>query len=185
MLGILAVALVVVLGFALTRSPAEQQNQQRLDAQVQNGTPVLAPGSDRELLPLSAGAKRTLAQYRGQVVVLNFWGSWCTPCRDEAPLLQKYHEKLQKAGLGTVLGVTYQDAPRKSIAFEKTYGLTYPSFQDPGSSLADEYGASLMPETFVIDRRGRIHAIARTAITTDFMDGALERVGVPASVLAR
>lgn len=185
MLGILAVALVAVLAYALTRSPAEEQNQQRLDARVQAGTPVVAPGSDKRLTPLTGGAQKTLTEFRGQVVVLNFWGSWCTPCRDEAPLLQAYHRKLQDAGVGTVVGVTYNDTPTKSIAFEKRYGLTYPSFQDPGTKMADEYGARLMPETFVIDRRGRIHAIARTAVTEEFMDGALERAGVPKSVLAR
>jgi len=184
-LGILAVALVAVLAYALTRSPADSQNQKRLDAQVQEGTPVVAPGSDRGLVPLAGGAQKTLAQFRGQVVVLNFWGSWCTPCRDEAPLLETYHQKLKKAGIGTVVGVTNNDVPSKSIAFEKSFGLTYPSFQDPGTELAQEYGASLMPETFVIDRRGRIHAIARTAVTTEFMDGALKRAGVPASVLSR
>ncbi|CAB4900007.1 unannotated protein [freshwater metagenome] len=185
LLGILAVALVAVLAFALTRSPADQQNQKRLDAQVQEGTPVVAPGSDRGLVPLQGGAAKTLAQFRGQVVVLNFWGSWCTPCRDEAPLLERYHRRLTAAGVGTVLGVTNNDVPEKSIAFEKRFGLTYPSFQDPGTELAQEYGASLMPETFVIDRRGRIHAIARTAVTSEFMDGALQRAGVPKAVLAR
>jgi cytochrome c biogenesis protein CcmG/thiol:disulfide interchange protein DsbE len=185
LLGILAVALVAVLAYALTRSPAEEQNQQRLDAQVQAGTPVVAPGSDRALAPVAGGAKRSLTDFRGQVVVLNFWGSWCTPCRDEAPLLERYHRKLQEAGVGTVVGVTYNDTPTKSRAFEESYGLTYPSFQDPGTKLADTYGARLMPETFVIDKRGRIHAIARTAVTPEFMDGALRRAGVPASVLAR
>jgi cytochrome c biogenesis protein CcmG/thiol:disulfide interchange protein DsbE len=184
-LGILAVGLVAVLAYALTRSPANEKNQQRLDAQVEQGTPVVAPGSDKTLKPLQGGATKSLAQYRGQVVVLNFWGSWCTPCREEAPLLEKYHRKLEQAGVGTVVGVTNNDVPEKSIAFEKAHGLTYPSFQDPGTELAQEYGASLMPETFVIDRRGRIHAIARTAVTPDFMDGALKRAGVPAAVLSR
>jgi cytochrome c biogenesis protein CcmG/thiol:disulfide interchange protein DsbE len=185
LLGILAVALVAVLAFALTRSPADEKNERRLDAQVADGTPVVAPGSDRPLLPLGGSAKKTLADYRGQVVVLNFWGSWCKPCKDEAPLLERYHRRLQAAGVGTVVGVTYNDVPRKSIAFEQLHRLTYPSFQDPGTELADQYGAHQMPETFVIDRRGRIHAIARTAITKDFMDGALERAGVPATALTR
>lgn len=185
LLGILAVALVAVLAFALTRSPSDQKNEQRLDAQVEGGTPVVAPGSDKVLSPLAGGAKKTLADYRGQVVVLNFWGSWCTPCKDEAPLLERYHKKLQAAGVGTVLGVTHVDAPADSRAFEREHQLTYPSFQDPGSKLAQEYGASLMPETFIIDKRGRIHAIARTAVDQKFMDGALQRAGVPAKVLAR
>lgn len=185
MLGILAVALVAVLAFALTRTPGNEKNQQRLDAQIADGTPVPAPGTTRVLKPLAGGADKTLADFRGQVVVLNFWGSWCDPCRDEAPLLERYHRKLQKAGIGTVVGVTYNDAPNRSIAFEKTFGLTYPSFQDPGTQLAQTYGAGLMPETFIIDRQGRIHAIARTEVDPTFMDGALKRAGVPAEVLTR
>lgn len=185
MLGILAVALVAVLAFAMTRSDSSDKAEKSLDAQVEAGTPVVAPGSDRSLIPLSGTVRKTLSDYRGQVVVLNFWGSWCDPCAEEAPLLEKYQQKLQKAKVGTVIGVTFNDAPTESIAFEKQHGLTYPSFQDPGTKLAQEYGAHLMPETFVIDRRGRIHAIARTAVNASFLDGALERAGVPRSVLAR
>jgi cytochrome c biogenesis protein CcmG/thiol:disulfide interchange protein DsbE len=185
MLGILAVALVAVLAYALTRTPGNEQNQQRLDAQIADGTPVPAPDSSRLLKPLAGGADKSLSDYRGQVVVLNFWGSWCDPCRDEAPLLERYHRKLQAAGVGTVLGVTFNDAPNRSIAFEKSYGLTYPSFQDPGTKLAQTYGARLMPETFIIDKQGRIHAIARTEVNPQFLDSALKRAGVPAEALAR
>ncbi|MGX6449815.1 TlpA family protein disulfide reductase [Patulibacter sp. S7RM1-6] len=185
LLGVLAVALVAVLAYALTRPATGERQEQTLDAQVEAGTPVAAPGADRALPALSGGARRRLADYRGQVVVLNFWGSWCDPCRDEAPLLEKTHRRLRKAGVGTVLGVTYNDAPSDSLAFEKQFGLTYPSLRDPGTKLAVEYGARAMPETFVLDRRGRIHAIARTQVTEEFLDGALERAGVPKDVLAR
>ncbi|WP_084269991.1 peroxiredoxin family protein [Patulibacter minatonensis] len=185
LLGILAVALVAVLAFALTRSPDDQKNKQRLDAQVESGIPVRAPGADLALQPLAGGAKKTLGQFRGKVVVLNFWGSWCTPCKDEAPLLERYHKKLEAAGVGTVLGVTHVDAPDDSRAFEKRHGLTYPSLQDPDQKMSQTYGASLMPETFVIDTQGRIHAIARTEVDQKFMDAALERAGVPAKVLSR
>jgi cytochrome c biogenesis protein CcmG/thiol:disulfide interchange protein DsbE len=185
LLGSLALVLVAVLAYAMSRPASGEREEQTLDAQVEAGTPVAAPGAEKALLPVDAGVRRRLADYRGQVVVLNFWGSWCDPCKKEAPLLERYHRKLQKAGVGTVLGVTHVDTPEDSRAFEKDYGLTYPSFRDPGSSLAQEYGASAMPETFVIDRQGRIHAIARTAINREFMDGALQRAGVPKGTLTR
>lgn len=185
LLGVLAVVLVAVLGYALTRTPASEKQEQTLDAQVEAGTPVAAPGAAHPLPELTGSARRRLADYRGQVVVLNFWGSWCDPCRDEAPLLEKTHRQLRKAGVGTVLGITFNDAPADSLAFEKKFGLTYTSLRDPGTKMAQEYGARAMPETFVLDRQGRIHAIARTQVTEEFLDSALERAGVPKDVLAR
>jgi cytochrome c biogenesis protein CcmG/thiol:disulfide interchange protein DsbE len=185
LLGSLALVLVAVLAYAMTRPDAGESQQQNLDAQVESGTPVPAPDADRALPAVEGSARKTLADYRGQVVVLNFWGSWCTPCAREAPMLETYHRKLTKAGVGTVIGVTYNDAPADSIAFEKKYGLTYPSFRDAGTKMADTYGARAMPETFILDREGRIHAIARTEVNEEFLDGALERAGVPKDVLAR
>jgi cytochrome c biogenesis protein CcmG/thiol:disulfide interchange protein DsbE len=185
LLGSLALVLVAVLAYAMSRPGAGESEQQSLDAQVEAGQPVPAPGSDRALLPVDAGVHKRLADYRGQVVVLNFWGSWCEPCKEEAPLLERYHRKLTKAGVGTVLGVTYQDTPEDSRQFEKEHRLTYPSFRDPGSDLAQAYGARAMPETFILDREGRIHAIARTAVNREFMDSALERAGVPKGTLTR
>ncbi|WP_022929192.1 TlpA family protein disulfide reductase [Patulibacter americanus] len=185
LLGSLALVLVAVLAYALSRSDPGESRQRSLDAKVEAGQPVPAPGSDRTLLPVTEGVRKRLADYRGQVVVLNFWGSWCDPCKKEAPLLERYHQRLTKAKVGTVLGVTYKDTPEDSREFEREYGLTYPSFRDPGSDLAQEYGAAAMPETFILDREGRIHAIARTAVNQEFMDSALERAGVPKGTLAR
>jgi cytochrome c biogenesis protein CcmG/thiol:disulfide interchange protein DsbE len=185
LLGSLALVLVAVLAYAMSRPDSGETQQRTLDAQVEAGTPIPAPGADKTLLPVTEGVRKRLADYRGQVVVLNFWGSWCDPCKKEAPLLERYHRKLTKAAVGTVLGVTHEDTPQDSRQFERDYGLTYPSFRDPGSDLAQEYGASAMPETFILDRQGRIHAIARTAVNAEFMDSALERAGVPKGTLTR
>lgn len=185
LLGSLALVLVAVLAYAMSRPDAGESRQQTLDAQVEAGQPIPAPGSTKTLLPVNDGVRKRLADYRGQVVVLNFWGSWCDPCKKEAPLLERYHRKLTQAKVGTVLGVTHEDTPQDSREFEKDYGLTYPSFRDPGSKLSQEYGATAMPETFILDREGRIHAIARTAVNQEFMDSALERAGVPKGTLGR
>lgn len=181
LLGLLAVALIVVLAIAMTRTSDDDQRSQSLSAQIEAGKVVPAPGADDKRPLLIGDGEKSLSDFRGQIVVLNFWASWCDPCKQEAPVLDRVHQRLQKDGIGTVLGVTYQDDPVKSRAFMKKYGATYPSLQDPGRVLSQQFGASQMPETFVIDREGRIRAIAYGAVTDKFMDGALERAGAPAT----
>jgi cytochrome c biogenesis protein CcmG/thiol:disulfide interchange protein DsbE len=181
LLGLLAVALIVVLAVAMTRTSDDDQRSQSLSAQIEAGKVVPAPGADDKRPLLVGDGEKSLADFRGQIVVLNFWASWCDPCKKEAPVLESAHQRLQKDGLGTVLGVTYQDDPVKSRAFMEKYGATYPSLQDPGRVLSQQFGASQMPETFVIDREGRIRAIAYGAVTEDFMNDALARAGAPAT----
>ncbi|HWH96298.1 MAG TPA: TlpA disulfide reductase family protein, partial [Baekduia sp.] len=131
-----------------------------------------------------ATAKRSLADYKGQVVVLNFWASWCEPCRSEAPILQKAQAKLQAGHAGTVLGATYNDTEEDSAAFEREFKVTYPSLRDVGTELADEFGTRALPETFVLDRQGRVVAVSRGQVTQSFIDNALaeaQRAGSAAS----
>ncbi|MBX5441881.1 MAG: TlpA family protein disulfide reductase [Solirubrobacteraceae bacterium] len=127
-------------------------------------------------LPVLGGdGERSPADYAGQVVVLNFWASWCDPCRDEAPVLEAAQKRLEASGDGTVLGVTYRDATSDSLAFMEEYGLTYPSLRDVDGRLAAEYGTRALPETFVIDRRGRIVAVSRGTVDQDFIDAAIDK----------
>ena len=88
--------------------------------------------------------------------MLNFWASWCGPCENEAPVLERAQRKLAASG-GTVLGVTYKDDASASRDFVKKYKLTYPSLRDDRLDLAPKYGTTKLPETFVIDI-GRDHA---------------------------
>jgi cytochrome c biogenesis protein CcmG/thiol:disulfide interchange protein DsbE len=181
LLGFLAIVLVAVLAYAMTRTTGDDKRSESLSAQVEAGKVVPAPGADRALPRLSGTGTVRLADLRGKVVVLNFWASWCDPCKDEAPILERAQRRLQHGGVGTVLGVTYQDDPVKSRAFVKRFELSYPSLRDPERGLAQQFGSSQMPETFVLDREGRIRAIAYGAVTQEFLDGALARAGVKAS----
>jgi cytochrome c biogenesis protein CcmG/thiol:disulfide interchange protein DsbE len=101
------------------------------------------------------GQELSLENLRGQIVVLNFWASWCDPCREEAPDLQRIHERYQDQGV-VVVGVTYTDTDAKSLAFMEAYGLTYPNGPDRGNRISDRYNIQGVPETFVIDREGKI-----------------------------
>jgi cytochrome c biogenesis protein CcmG/thiol:disulfide interchange protein DsbE len=142
-----------------------------LDQAVKQDKRPAAP--DHALPRLDGPGEQSLADYRGRVVVLNFWASWCTPCRVEAPLLEQTQKQL--AARGTVLGVTYKDYAADSRKFVRKFGLTYPNLRDDRLQLAPRYGTSALPETFVIDRRGRIVALSRGQVTREFLDQAVGR----------
>jgi cytochrome c biogenesis protein CcmG, thiol:disulfide interchange protein DsbE len=133
------------------------------------------PPAPERALPLLDGGRASLADFRGRPVVLNFWASWCEPCKDEAPAMEKAHQRLKKVG-GTVLGVTVSDASPDSKAFMKEFGLTFPSLRDVDGELAEDFSTTGVPETFVIDRQGRISAISRGVVHEGFLDEAVAKV---------
>ncbi len=116
------------------------------------------------------GAHLSLASYRGDVIVLNFWGSWCTSCRDEAPGLGALARQLQPRGVRFV-GIDIRDEPDSALAYMQTFRIGYPSISDPGDLIALEFRAtdppSAIPSTIVIDRSGRIAARIIGAVTYD------------------
>jgi cytochrome c biogenesis protein CcmG/thiol:disulfide interchange protein DsbE len=126
------------------------------------------PAPEISLPPLEGGPEKSLADWRGQVVVLNYWASWCEPCRDESPLLERWHRKISKRN-ATVLGVDVLDVTSDAQHFIAKYGLTYPHLRDKDGSTQDELGIVAYPETFVIDREGRIAATARGPVDDDFL----------------
>jgi cytochrome c biogenesis protein CcmG/thiol:disulfide interchange protein DsbE len=136
-----------------------------------NGRPQ-APGATRTLPVLGGAGSASLASLRGKVVLLNFWASWCAPCQDEAPLLERNQSLLARHN-GTVLGVAYLDASPDSMAFAKRYHLSYPNLRDTDGSFARAYGTDQLPESFILDRHGAIRALSRGAINQAFVDRAL------------
>ena len=133
------------------------------DTQV---TGDLAP--DISLPPLEGGEERSLSDFRGEVVVLNYWASWCDPCRRESPLLERWHQKISKRN-ATVLGVDVLDVTSDAQDFIAKYDLTYPHLRDKDGSTLDDLGITGYPETFVIDRAGRIAASQKGEVDDDFM----------------
>ncbi|HST54565.1 MAG TPA: redoxin domain-containing protein [Solirubrobacteraceae bacterium] len=119
-----------------------------------------------------AASPRSLASYRGKVVVLNFWASWCGPCKSEAPLLERTQQQLERHN-GTVLGVTYLDASPDSQDFVRRYHISYPNLRDTTGDFTHSYGTDQLPESFVIDRHGRITAISRGQLQARFLSRAI------------
>jgi len=130
------------------------------------------PAAAAELPRLAAPGTASLADYEGKVVVLNFWGSWCPPCVEELPLLQRTHERLRDRG-GMVLGVDVQDTTEDAQRFVRRFGLTFPNVRDRDRDYVDEYGVAAFPETFVIDRKGRVAAMRRGPVTQAWLDRTL------------
>ena len=110
-----------------------------------------------------------LSELKGKVVLVNFWASWCDPCRDEAPLVERTHKAMARRD-GTVLGIDTRDASEDAAKFATEFGLTYPSLRDGSGDFSDEYSITGYPETFVLDRKGRIAAARRGPITQEWVD---------------
>jgi cytochrome c biogenesis protein CcmG/thiol:disulfide interchange protein DsbE len=145
---------------------------------LRGGTPLegrLAPGFR---LALYDGSEVSLESLRGQVVVLNFWASWCQPCQEEAPILERAWRAYRDRGV-LLLGVNVKDVPKASSAFIEQFGISYPNGPDPYERVAHAYRVFGYPETYVIDAEGRVQkryigAIDETALQA-ILDELLSR----------
>ena len=127
---------------------------------------------DAALPLLDGGGSRTLASYRRDgYVVVNFFASWCVPCAQEAPLLDGLQRRLARHG--TVVGVAWDDATGDTRRFVRDQDVRYPILRDVDGSFARAYGVTAVPETFVLDARGRIVAIERNQLTSGWIASAM------------
>jgi cytochrome c biogenesis protein CcmG, thiol:disulfide interchange protein DsbE len=170
-ISLVGACLIGLLVYGVTAKSASRT----LDEALADGQQPAAPQATR-VLPILAGSPAgtgsSLAAYRGKVVVLNFWASWCVPCQEEAPLLEHAQDSLRRHD-GTVLGVTYLDASPDSRSFVREQGITYPNLRDTTGEFAHAYGTDQLPESFVIDREGDVVAIRRGQIEKGFLNRAI------------
>jgi cytochrome c biogenesis protein CcmG/thiol:disulfide interchange protein DsbE len=161
-----AAALVALLAYGV----ASQGQDTSIDEAVERGE---RPSAPEATLPVLGGdGSGSLRDYRGRVVVLNFWASWCPPCVDELPLLERTQRRIERRG-ATVLGVNYQDLPEDATVFVDRFGLSFPNLRDRDGEYAEKYAILGFPETFVIDRQGRIAAARRGPVTAGWLQSAL------------
>lgn len=119
-----------------------------------------------------AGKQLDIASFKGKIVVLNVWGSWCAPCRAEAPNFEKVSKDLQGKGVQFV-GINVADPQvRSALAFEEQFGVTYPSLYDPSSKLILRFrkgtlSPQAIPSTLVVDREGKIAARSLAALSEE------------------
>jgi cytochrome c biogenesis protein CcmG/thiol:disulfide interchange protein DsbE len=140
-----AVALMAaLLAFGLSRDPTQLRS------------PLVAKAAPEFSLPTLDGTGTVrLSDLRGQVVVVNFWASWCAECKVEHPALQAAWDRFRDQGV-VFLGIPFQDAPSASKAYAAAMGGDWPLLSDPDSSTALAYGVYGVPETFFIDAQGRV-----------------------------
>lgn len=118
--------------------------------------PVGEPAPDFELPDLD-GSPHRLSEWRGRVVVLNFWATWCPPCIDEMPSLQSLHRALSDKGLA-ILAVSADERFRDIEEFVETYDIEFTVLHDEGKKVSRRYQTFMYPETYIIDRSGRLRS---------------------------
>jgi cytochrome c biogenesis protein CcmG/thiol:disulfide interchange protein DsbE len=158
--------IVVLLGYGV----AHQHGSRTLDRALAEGRRPAAPAL--RLPRLGADGVAHAADWRGKVVVVNFWASWCTPCRDESPLLERWQKRLSGQG-ATVVGVDTEDVASDALGFARRMKLTYPLLRDRDGAAARRFGVTGYPETVVLDRRGRVAAVRRLPVTKAWLDKTL------------
>src|SRR6516225_5018963 len=111
-------------------------------------------------LPSKAGSEVSLAQYKGQVVMINFWASWCGPCRQEMPLLEDIYKKYNKLGF-TLIGVNVEPDSNAANEWLKATPVSFPILYDRDSKVSKLYDVAGMPSTVIIDRSGKLRVLHR------------------------
>ena len=142
-------------------------------------SPLVARQAPSFTLTLFDGKVVRLADFRGKAVLVNFWASWCVPCRAEAAALESAWQKYKDRGV-VFLGVNIQDKEEDARAFMKEFGITYLNGRDASGKIAVDYGVWGIPETFFVDAQGRItykHAgELKTPTITSKLDAALRGI---------
>jgi cytochrome c biogenesis protein CcmG, thiol:disulfide interchange protein DsbE len=148
-------AVIGLLGFGLLSKGG---------AEVAVGDPV----PDRELPRLGSEGAGSIADHRGRWVLVNLWASWCLPCREEAPALERFQRRYRAAGV-TVLGIDVQDNTDDALAFLREYPTSYPQLRSVGDERSEAFGSTGVPENFLVDPRGRIALIRRGPVDDSFL----------------
>lgn len=150
-----AMAFVALLGFGLVAKQGDRPE-------------IGEPFPDAPVERLGAPGEVSISDYRGKWVLVNLWASWCDPCREEAPDLQRFSRRYRDRLV--VLGIATEDLSADALAFAEEFAITYELLHDGSGDRKDALGATGLPETFLIDPKGNLAAESIGAIDEDYMD---------------
>jgi cytochrome c biogenesis protein CcmG/thiol:disulfide interchange protein DsbE len=157
LLAFLAVCAVIgLLGFGLLSKGK---------AKIAVGDPV----PDRALPVLGGPGQGSIADYRSRWVLVNLWASWCIPCRQEAPVLDRFARRYRGRGV-SVLGIDVQDNSDDALAFIRDNHVDYPQLRSIGDERSSAFGSTGVPENFLVDPRGRLALIWRGPVDQAFLE---------------
>jgi cytochrome c biogenesis protein CcmG/thiol:disulfide interchange protein DsbE len=131
------------------------------------GVGEVAPASP--LPQLAGGGNGSLTDYRGRWVLVNFWASWCGPCREEAPALEKFQRRHGGPGF-TVVGIDTRDLSGDGRAFVRRFGLSYPQLRDGDGASAHDFGTTGVPENYLIDPEGKVRLLVVGPVDPEYLD---------------
>jgi cytochrome c biogenesis protein CcmG, thiol:disulfide interchange protein DsbE len=135
------------------------------EATIEVGEPV----PDRALPVLGGPGEGSIADHRGEWVLVNLWASWCAPCRAEAPELERFARRYRDQGV-RVLGINVQDNSEDALAFLREFEVAYPQLRSVGDERSAAFGSTGVPENFLVDPRGRLALIWRGPVDERFLD---------------
>lgn len=123
------------------------------------------PGKDLEKGPLAptfevsdavSGKGLSLSHLKNKIIFVNFWASWCDPCKEEMPSIEALHREMASNSDFVMVTILYKDSPKNALGYMKSKGYTFPVYVDPGGSSARNYGVTGVPETYIVDKNGML-----------------------------
>lgn len=163
-------AFVAALLALLVYGVAIKAGGNKYDNALAEGTRL--PATVREVRVLNDDDTKSIADYRGKVVLLNFWASWCEPCKEESPAIERAYAKYGPEGL-VVLGADVDDLSADANKFVIENKLTYPILRYSSAHATKDFGTKRMPESIVIDRDGNVAALQRYQVDDKWLNTVL------------
>jgi cytochrome c biogenesis protein CcmG/thiol:disulfide interchange protein DsbE len=165
--GVAALLALLIYGVAIKSGGNKYDNALAADKRL--------PATVREVRVLNDTGTKSIADFRGKVVLLNFWASWCEPCKAESPAIERAYSKYANDGL-VVLGADVDDLSKDANRFVIENKLTYPILRYSSTNATKDFGTKRMPETFVIDRDGKVAALQRFQVDDKWLNTVLPRL---------
>lgn len=176
-IAIIAVLILAVWGiYDYTKNQTESSNQQQTTEESEIGIKKGNKAPDFELLNLN-GEPVKLSDFTDKKVILNYWATWCPPCRAEMPHMEKFYKDNEKDVVVLAVNLTNTEQNRDNVSdFVKDFGLTFPIVMDEEGDVSSTYQVIAYPTSYIIDSQGIIQEVFQGAINYDIMEKAISKI---------